>query len=102
MTDWNKEKIVGLLQSNDRAVERAIIVIYNRQTRDEQSSKETLHSNGIGFSGADANLGSYYARWILDKKKLTGSHLERARKMVLKYTAQLLSEIEIKAQSEAA
>lgn len=99
MTDWNKDKIVTLLQTNNKAVEKAIVVIYNRQTLDEQQSKETKHSNGIGFSGAHAALGTYYAKWILDGKSLSGTHLERARKMALRYTAQLLEEIKSKART---
>lgn len=97
MTNWNKDKLVTLIQNNNKAVERAIVVIYNRQTLDEQSAKETKHSNGIGFSGAHASLGSYYAKWILSGKSLSGGHLEKARKMALRYTAQLLEEILIKA-----
>jgi len=91
--DWTKDKIVELLQRNPIAVERAIVVIYRRQTLDEQSELETKHSNGVGFSGAHAKLGSYYAKWVLTGKHLTGSHLDKARKISLRYTAQLLEEI---------
>lgn len=82
--------IQWLLMQRDDAVERAILAIYARQTADEQATKTTRHSNGRGFSGADASLGSYYARWILDGKHLNGRHLERARTMSLKYVGQLL------------
>lgn len=78
-----------LIASNDRAVERAILAIYNCQTDDEKSSEATKHSNGRGFSGSDARLGSYWARWILSGKNLTGNHLLNARKMAIKYSSQL-------------
>lgn len=82
--------INNLLLNNDRAVERAIVAIYNRQTIDEQRCEDTKHSNGIGFSGADARLGSYYAKWILSGKRLTGNHLQKARYMSSKYIRQLV------------
>ena len=90
---WTKEKVTQLLQSNNLAVERAILVLYHRQTLDEQSNKETKHSNGVGFSGAHARLGTYYARWLITGNHLTGVHLEKARRMVLHYTSQLMDEI---------
>lgn len=81
--------IKWLLNMNDRAVERAIVAIYNRQTEDEQNAQDTKHSNGVGFSGADARLGSYYAKWIMSGKHLSGNHLVKARLMSYKYVRQL-------------
>lgn len=78
-----------LLTMKDAAVERAIVAIYNRQTTDEQNSEDTKHLNGIGFTGADARLGSYYAKWILSGKHLNGNHLTKARVMSYKYIRQL-------------
>ena len=45
---WTKSKIVELLENNDKAVERALIVIFNNQELDEQSSDSTHKANGIG------------------------------------------------------
>jgi hypothetical protein len=89
MAKNDPDYIKWLLNMNDRAVERAIVAIYNRQTADEQSAQDTKHSNGIGFSGADARLGSYYAKWVLSGKNLTGNHLMKARMMSYKYVRQL-------------
>jgi hypothetical protein len=96
METWTKDKVVELLNRNNGAVERAIIAIYNRQTSDEQSDGETKHSNGMGFSGAHSQLGTYYAKWILSGRHLNGSHLDKARKIVLRYTTQLLEVIQTK------
>ena len=60
-----KSEIVELLLRNDRAVARALVVLYNRQTVDEQQSEETRHLNGIGFTGADAYSGSLTAKYFL-------------------------------------
>ena len=85
----NPDYIKWLLTMNDLAVERAMVAIYNRQTWDEQQSSDTRHSNGIGFSGADARTGTYYAKWVLSGRKLTGNHLMKARVMSFKYVRQL-------------
>jgi hypothetical protein len=101
-TFWTKEKIAALLFSNDLAVERAIVTIYNRQTQDEQNSEETKHSNGIGFSGAHARLGTYLAKWILSDRHLNRKFLDKGRAMMMHYTGQLLEEAQAKAQGRAA
>jgi len=96
MTEWNKEKLINLLTVNDKAVELAIVIIYNRQTLEEQSLEKTKHHNGIGFTGWHASLGTYYAKWILRGKSLSGQQLAKARKIALSYTSQLLDEIKSK------
>ncbi len=90
-TVWTEENIETLLKSNNRAVEKAIVAIYKRQTEDEKATQATRHSNNVGFSGADASRGTYYAQWILSGKRLTGKHLDKGRAMALKYRKQLLS-----------
>ena len=86
---WDKHKVVGLLSTDNRAVERAMVALYHRQTQDEKSTSTTKHSNGKGFSAAHSNLGSYYARWVLGGRRLTGRHLSRARMMAIYYAGQL-------------
>jgi len=75
--------------SDIRWLERAILAIYRFQTAQEQNAENTLFSNGVGFSGADARRGTYYAKWILSGRRLTGEHLDKARKMMPKYAGQL-------------
>src|SRR3990167_4269191 len=97
-----KEKIIDLLTKNDSVVERAMVVLYDRQTASEQNNCTTIEHNGRGFSSSDASIGTYYAKWIISGKRLTGSHLARARKMAFKYTRQLLEAAEAKAARKAA
>lgn len=82
--------IVGMLLSDNLSVDRAVMAIYNRQTQDEKRISDTRVLNGIGFNGADARTGSYYARWIMSGRNLSGHHLERARAMMIKYRKQLM------------
>jgi len=86
----NREQIKSLLLCNNRAVERAMIALYNRQTVDEQHTSTTHQNNGRGFNAYHAKHGTYYAKWVLSGKHLTGSHLDRARKMACHYVGQLV------------
>jgi len=102
MAKNSSEYIQFLLAKNDIAVERAIVAIYRRQTRDERDSNSTIEPNGIGFSGTDARLGSYYAKWVLSGKNLSGQHLIKARNMAYKYTRQLVEIATQKMEAEKA
>ena len=86
---WTQDQIKSLLNTSDNAVVRAVSAIYALQTADEKVTGDTRHHNGVGFNGVDARLGSYYADWISKHGRLTGQHLNRARRMMLKYTRQL-------------
>jgi hypothetical protein len=93
---WTKADIITLIDESDRAVERAILAIHARQTADEKSSGNTKHVNARGFNQADANYGSYCARWILRGNHLTGKHLGKCRTLVRKYHKQLREEANTK------
>lgn len=88
---WTEQKIVALLNTSVRAVERGLVAIYRLQTEDEKSSETTKHTNGVGFSGADANTGSYLAKWVMSGKHLSGEFVGKGRKIALKYRKQLLA-----------
>lgn len=71
----SKEYICNLLESNDKAVARALIVLKNNQTADEQRSESTKYNNGIGVRPCHAvmvtNLAKFYeARGYLSPKQL--------------------------------
>ena len=87
--EWTPEEIRALLDRSLEAVERAVVAIYRRQTEDEKEAYETKHHNRVGFAACHAGLGTYYAKWILSGKHLSGSHVERARRMVRHYAGQL-------------
>lgn len=86
---WTKDRIINLLKSNDRAVEKAIVAIYHRQTADEKATSDTKHTNHRGFRSNHASRGSYYARWVLSGRTLSGYHVEKAREIALHYHRQL-------------
>lgn len=95
---WTKERIQHLLNTNDLAVERAIVAIYDRQTQDEKADSRTKHDNSRGFRSNHAVTGSYYARIILKGWKqpngkqqvhLNPVKLEKARAIAMQYHRQL-------------
>ena len=64
---WTREEIEQLINTNDRMVERSMVVLWERQTRDEQASQTTNHHNGMGFTGWSARSGTSGMRcrvWI--------------------------------------
>lgn len=62
--DSNKQAIRLLLLQDPAAVEDALLALYHLQTEQEREVGETLESNGVGFSGSDANLLTSFARQI--------------------------------------
>lgn len=90
MKVWTRNEIVHLLNSNDKAVERAIVRIYYNQTAEEQVSHQTKIRNNKGFNKVHDKKGSYYAKWVLQGNRLSGKYLEDARNMAIFYSKQLV------------
>ena len=93
----NKQAIINLLQTNDKAIARALVVLNERQTVDERCSETTKHHNGIGFTGADAKLGTSMAQFYNRRGYLTEKQLAYWKKpnvrgvwRICKYAGQLL------------
>lgn len=93
--EWNKKDIQNLLLKNDKAVKRALILIYSFQTETEKSTENTIEENGVGFSGADANILSSFAKQLKTKSYLSPKQLEITRKRIIKYAGQILNYMEV-------
>jgi hypothetical protein len=87
---WNKEAIIELIDKNDKAVERALIVIYDRQTEEEKEIEQTKDHNGIGFNSIDAEFLTSCAEGLKKYGKLTIKQIAVVRKRIRKYWKQLL------------
>ena len=123
---WTRDQIDELLSKSDAAVERAMVVLFERQTRDEQNTKNAKHLNGIGFSSADATAGTHFAQWIqgfnrrnkkvypaksLNHKRALRQYkryckdgekpIDRARRIALKHSQQLVDEANSKLSVKA-
>ena len=107
------DSIILLLNSNDGAVGRAMVVLLSRQTAGEASMGATVESNGRGFTAFNASTGTYIAKWVLGVssnasehevavammrflasngtgRPVTGRFLEKARKIAYTHRVQLL------------
>lgn len=93
---YTKEFIQHQLTTNPKWIERGLIVLYNRQTIDEQQSEQTTYQNGRGFNGTDVKYLSYCSRWILRGNHLNEKHLTKCGGKLKKYWKQILEEIELK------
>lgn len=86
------EDIQNSLNTNPSAVVKAIRMLRDMQTADEQSSNATLQSNGRGFSMVDANYGTFLASVADRDGTLRGKLLNDARRLALKYSRTQLFE----------
>ena len=86
---YTKEEIQHNLSTNPKWIERSLIVLYERQTYDEQHSGETTSLNGIGFNSSDSRYLSYCSRWLLQGKHLNQKHLEKCGGKLKKYWKQI-------------
>ena len=88
-----------LLKTNDKALLRAIVLIYDNQTPEEKDKGESIENNCIGFSKIDAKEMGDIARKIKAGKALTKGELAKSRNKMQKYWKQLM--IISKKQAEA-
>ena len=58
-----KEQILHLLQNSDKAVARALVVVFNNQTSDEQSTATVRYHNCKGFRPCHARMGTSMAKF---------------------------------------
>ena len=86
---WTRGEIEDMLRTQDAAVERAMVAVWERQTGDEQATQNVKHSNNRGFSHWSARSGTYYAEWVRSGRRLTGKHLDKARRIALHHAGQL-------------
>lgn len=84
-----KRKIQALIDTNDRAVMRGILAVYEYQTSTEQAYGGTTDANGVGFSGVDAELLSSFATQLKKGRTLSEKQMVYARKKIRKYWNQL-------------
>ncbi len=68
---------------------KGVIRIFENQTADEQNVEETREHNGIGFTGADANILSSFAKQILNGRYMSNKQLALLFKKMPKYAGQL-------------
>ena len=72
-------------------ITRALLFMYARQTADEQATQATRQSNGIGFTGVDAEfLSSVAQRCTKYNQDISPKQFVYVRKKLVKYSGQLV------------
>lgn len=89
--EWTKESLKDLLKRNDKAVYRAILLLYSFQTDEEKYFENVTTVNGKGFNKFDAELMSSYARQLKSGRELSERQMFSARPKILKYVGQILN-----------
>ena len=84
------EFVREMLATNDAWVLRGLIAIYHKQTESEKIAKATSASNGVGFSGVDAEFASSLAEQAIKRGSLSPKQMTYARKIIKKYAGQLV------------
>ena len=89
--EWDKESIKKLIQTNDKAVYRALVLLYSFQTDEEKNTDKVKTVNGKGFNKLDAEILSSMARQVKSGRHLTDKQMYVARPKLMKYAGQILN-----------
>ena len=98
---WDKDSLRDLLDRNDKAVCRAILLIYSFQTDEEKYKGVTKTVNGKGFSKFDVEVLSSYAMQLRRGQDLSLKQMYVARPKIKKYVGQILQYMQDKEESLA-
>ena len=94
------EYVKNQLMNNPQWASRAIIKLYELQTLDEQSSRQTSNSNGVGFNSTDSFILSSFAEQLNKGRTLSQKQLRIAYKKLPKYNKQIINCIPIEKLNE--
>ena len=98
---WDKEKLKDLLMKNDKAVMRALLLLYSFQTDEEQYSSMTSIKNNKGFNMWDAEILTPLAKQVKEGIGLSNKQLYVARAKILKYVGQIFRYMQAKNNLES-
>lgn len=68
-----------LLAANQAFATRGLLRIFDYQTAVEQDAEQTHERNGVGFTGADAEILSSMAKWVRTWEALPDTHPRKAK-----------------------
>lgn len=91
---WTRSKVQALIEANDRAAVRALLVVYGNQTASEKSSHTAAEHNGVGFSQMDAEILTSFAQFYQRAGFLSAKQMTILKKKIVRYWKQVLVAIE--------
>jgi hypothetical protein len=89
MSKWDKDSITALLDRSDKAVLKALLQLYARQTESERQMNTTTDANGVGFNYRDAEVLCDIAKRVRQWGRLTPKQTVLVRGRIKKYWRQL-------------
>jgi hypothetical protein len=81
--------IKHMLATDQQWQRKALVAMYNRQTQQERNSEITIIHNEIGFTGADAELLTSFAKQLLSRGFLSFKQQALLSKKIPKYWGQI-------------
>lgn len=99
---YTENQIREMINGSTKATCRALVSLFEQQTKDEQATESTNHRNGAGFNSVDAAFGSSLAKQVIAGRALSDKQIAAARKMLQKYVGQLTRIANSKAVTPAA
>jgi hypothetical protein len=86
---WTEEMIVELITKNDKALAKALVALYDRQTTDEQVAQDVKVKNKVGLNAADVYILTGIAKFYLQHGYLSPKQAIKVRQRIFKYRKQL-------------
>ena len=77
------------IQEDDRWSIRALLRVNEEQTKEEQCIGATVEHNGVGFTGADGEILSSFAKQIKNGRTMSAKQMVLIHKKMPKYARQL-------------
>jgi len=84
-----QEFIREKLKTSDTWATKALIKIFEAQTKDEQNSDNTSNLNSVGFAPCDAFILSKLAKFYMEKRFLSPKQMNIVFKKIHKYCRQI-------------
>jgi hypothetical protein len=87
----NKKLLIEVMLSHDIDFAiRCMLMLYQRQTLDEQQAEQSTHQNQRGFNSADAPVLSVYCEAVRNEQPITVFDSADIRARMHKYATQLV------------
>jgi len=85
-----KEYVRKRLANEDKMAIKALLMVFNHQTSDEQSTDRTRYQNNVGFTAFDAEFLTKLAKQYQEKNWLSVKQLAILKKIMPKYWKQVI------------
>lgn len=79
------------LSNNPKQALKALVILFNRQTSDEQAEENTRYLNKVGFNHNDAKILTSIAKQYINGRTLSEKQMWVIMKLIPKYSRQLVN-----------